>query len=134
MNNRVAEAKAVRSRARYAKRNQLLLYTLAPPEKHFMRSSTKWSLTVFLMDMTNIYMVTTKNKRKIYIVKLYQSNWLGSSGLAIQYWKFYRIVNEKNISMAKITYGVDLRCTFRRTVDDRLFEQGFLNSFYYQIF
>ena len=36
---------------------------------------------------------------------------LGS--LAIQYWKLYRLLNEKNKTIAEIWDGENLKCTFR---------------------
>jgi len=45
-------------------------------------------------------------------VRFWEYNWLGSSSLAIQYWKLYRIVNEKNMTMAEIWDGENLKCTF----------------------
>lgn len=45
---------------------------------------------------------------------------MGSTSLAIQFWKLYRIVNEKNAVVADIWDGEILKCTFRRTVDDEL--------------
>ena len=56
-------------------------------------------------------------------VRFWEYNWLGSSSLAIQYWKLYRIVNEKNMTMAEIWDGENLKCTFTRTVDSNLEEQ-----------
>jgi len=41
-----------------------------------------------------------------------------SSSLAIQYWPLYRIVNEKEKSIADLWDGDSLRCTFRRTVSE----------------
>ena len=33
-------------------------------------------------------------------IRFWKNNWLGTSSLAIQYWKLYRFVNEKNRSVA----------------------------------
>lgn len=38
-------------------------------------------------------------------VRFWEDNWLGSTSLAIQFWKLYRIVNEKNMSVADIGMG-----------------------------
>jgi len=54
-------------------------------------------------------------------VCFWEDNWLGSSSLAIQHWELYRIVSEKNKTIAELWDGVNLKCTFRRLVDDRLF-------------
>lgn len=53
-------------------------------------------------------------------VKFWEDNWLGNSSLAIQYWDVYVLVNEKNKTVQELWDGVDLRCTFRRIVDDNL--------------
>jgi hypothetical protein len=50
----------------------------------------------------------------------WEDNWLGPSSLAIQYWDLYRLVNEKNKTIAKLWDGENLKCTFRRIVHDRL--------------
>lgn len=49
-------------------------------------------------------------------IRFWEDSWLGSSSLAIQYWKLYRIVNEKNNTIAEIWDGGNLKCTFRRTI------------------
>lgn len=53
-------------------------------------------------------------------VKFWEDNWLGNSSLAIQYWEIYILVNEKASSVADIWDGLELKCSFRRTVDQRL--------------
>jgi hypothetical protein len=45
---------------------------------------------------------------------------LGSSSLAIQFWELYTIVNEKNGTIMELCDGQELKCSFRRTVDDRM--------------
>jgi len=55
-------------------------------------------------------------------VRFWEDNWLGSSSLAIQYWKLYRHVNEKNSSVASLWDGVKLKCTFRRMGDVHMLE------------
>lgn len=57
------------------------------------------------------------NGRKI---KFWEDNWLGSSSLAIQFWDVYVIVNEQNATIAELWDGENLRCTFRRTVNERI--------------
>lgn len=52
-------------------------------------------------------------------VKFWEDNWLGPSSLAIQYWEIYILVNEKSSTVAKLWDGVNLKCTFRRGVDNR---------------
>lgn len=54
-------------------------------------------------------------------VRFWEDNWLGSSSLAIQYWNLYKIVHEKNCSVEELWDGVNLKCTFRRTVGASLF-------------
>jgi hypothetical protein len=53
-------------------------------------------------------------------IKFWEDNWVGSSSLAIQYWDLYVIVNEKTCTIEELWDGVNLKCTLRRTVDDRL--------------
>lgn len=55
-------------------------------------------------------------------VRFWEDVWLGSSSLAIQFWKLYRIVNEKGFTVAELWDGNQLKCTFRRTVDNRLLD------------
>lgn len=40
--------------------------------------------------------------------------------VAIQYWELYVLVNEKSKTVAELWDGIDLKCTFRRTVSERL--------------
>jgi hypothetical protein len=47
--------------------------------------------------------------------------WLGSSSLPIQYWEIYSIINDENKTITEIWDGTNLKCTFRRCVDIRLF-------------
>jgi hypothetical protein len=53
--------------------------------------------------------------------KFCEDLWIGSSSLAIQYWELYCIVNEHNKTIADLWNGTNLKCTFRRCVDRRLF-------------
>jgi hypothetical protein len=53
-------------------------------------------------------------------VRFWEDNWLGSSSLAIQFWDIYVLVNEKTQTIFYLWDGVDLKCTFRRGVDERL--------------
>lgn len=53
--------------------------------------------------------------------KFWEDNWLGNSSLAIQYWEIYILINEKNATVASLWDGSNLKCTFRRCVDGRLF-------------
>lgn len=56
-------------------------------------------------------------------VRFWEDNWIGSSSLAIQYWDFYIIINEKNKSAQDLWDGSNLKCTFRRTVNDNLYRK-----------
>lgn len=47
-------------------------------------------------------------------------HWLGTSSLAIQFWEIYVIVQEKSKTVYDLWDGYNLKCTFRRCVDDRL--------------
>jgi hypothetical protein len=53
-------------------------------------------------------------------IKFWEDNWLGSSSLAIQFWDLYSIVNEKTSTIAELWDGHNLKCTFKRTVSERL--------------
>lgn len=65
------------------------------------------------------YFQVIGNGKKVCFCK---DNWLGSSSLAIQFQELYRIANEKNGTTTDLWDGVNLKCTFRRCVDDRLLE------------
>jgi hypothetical protein len=60
------------------------------------------------------------NGRKI---KFWEDEWFGSSSLAIQYWDLYSIINEQGKTIEQAWNGVNLKFTFRRTVDTRLWSQ-----------
>jgi hypothetical protein len=53
-------------------------------------------------------------------IKFWEDNWLGTSSLAIQFWDLYIIVNEKTSTIAELWDGHNLKCTFKRTVKERL--------------
>jgi hypothetical protein len=55
-------------------------------------------------------------------IRSWEDNWLGSSSLAIQFWPLYRILNEKNKSIAELWDGQELKCTFRRNVSEELYQ------------
>jgi len=54
-------------------------------------------------------------------VRFWEDNWLGSSSLAIQFWKLYTLVNEKGCVVADVWNGSDLICTFNRIVDEQIY-------------
>jgi hypothetical protein len=54
-------------------------------------------------------------------IRFWEDLWIGSSSLAIQYWEVYYIVNEQNKTIADLWDRVNLKCTFRRCVDARLY-------------
>jgi hypothetical protein len=54
-------------------------------------------------------------------IRFWEDLWIGSSSLVIQYWKIYCIVNEQNKIIVELWDGVNLKCTFRRCVDVRLY-------------
>jgi hypothetical protein len=54
-------------------------------------------------------------------VRFWEDIWLGSSSLAIQYWEIYYLVNEQNKSVEELWDGQNLKCTFPRCVDIRLY-------------
>jgi hypothetical protein len=59
------------------------------------------------------------NGRKI---RFWEDVWLGSSSLVIQYWDLYSILNEQNHTIAQLWDGKNLKCTFRRCVDRKVFQ------------
>lgn len=56
-------------------------------------------------------------------IKFWEDNWLGSYSIAIQYWELYRIVNEQMITIPDLWDVSNLKCTFRKLVDNRLMSQ-----------
>jgi hypothetical protein len=54
-------------------------------------------------------------------VRFWEDVWLGTSSRAIRYCELYYIVNEQNKSIVELWDGCNLRCTFRRCVDIRLY-------------
>jgi hypothetical protein len=56
-------------------------------------------------------------------VRFWEDVWLGSLSLAIQFWDIYVIVNEQNATIADIWDGSQLKCSFKRCVDRRLFQR-----------
>jgi hypothetical protein len=54
-------------------------------------------------------------------IRFWEDLWIGSTSLTIQYWELYCIVNEQNRSIAELWDGANLKCTFHRCVDRRLF-------------
>jgi hypothetical protein len=53
-------------------------------------------------------------------VKFWEDNWLVTSSLAIQFWDLYVTVNEKTGTVADLWDGQNVRCTFKRTVNENL--------------
>ena len=56
-------------------------------------------------------------------VRFWEDNWLGTSSLAIQFWRLYEIVNEKIGTVCDLWDGTNLKCTFRRTVNQSLMNE-----------
>jgi hypothetical protein len=54
-------------------------------------------------------------------IRFWEDVWIGTSSLAIQYWELYCLINEHNRSIAELCDVDNLKCTFRRCVDVRLF-------------
>jgi hypothetical protein len=54
-------------------------------------------------------------------IRFWEDVWIGTSSLAIQYWELYCLINEHNRSIAELCNVDNLKCTFRRCVDVRLF-------------
>jgi hypothetical protein len=49
--------------------------------------------------------------------KILGGHWVGSSSLAIQYWKVYDVANEQNYTISELWDGKDHRVTSRRCFD-----------------
>jgi hypothetical protein len=58
-------------------------------------------------------------------VKFWEDHWFGSCSLAIQFWDLYVIVNEQNVSIADAWDGIQLKLTFRRSVDQQLMNRWY---------
>jgi hypothetical protein len=58
-------------------------------------------------------------------VRFWEDQWFGSFSLSIQYWEIYSIINEQGCSVREAWDGLNLRFTFRRTVNRRLMNQWF---------
>jgi hypothetical protein len=56
-------------------------------------------------------------------IRFWEDVWIDNSSPAIQFWEIYSIINEQNKSIRELWDGVDLKCSFRRCVDLRLFNQ-----------
>jgi hypothetical protein len=54
-------------------------------------------------------------------VRFWEDVWVENSSLAIQFWEIYVIINEQNKTVAVLWDGVNLKCTFKRCVNVRLF-------------
>jgi hypothetical protein len=54
-------------------------------------------------------------------VRFWEDVWDGNSSLAIQFWEVYIIVNEQNKTVADLWDGKNLKYTFRRRVDVKLY-------------
>jgi hypothetical protein len=55
-------------------------------------------------------------------VCFWEDQWFGTCSLAIQFWKIYVIVKEHGRTVDEAWDGVNLKFTFRRTVDRELWE------------
>jgi hypothetical protein len=54
-------------------------------------------------------------------VRFWENVLVANSSLAIPFWELYVIMNEQNKTVAELWDGCNLKCTFRRCVDSRLF-------------
>jgi hypothetical protein len=57
--------------------------------------------------------------------KFWEDHWFDNCSLAVQFWDLYIIANEHYVSIADVWDGVQLKISFRRTVD-----QVLLNRWY----
>jgi hypothetical protein len=56
-------------------------------------------------------------------VLFWEDIWIGNCSLATLYWDIYVIVNEHNVTIADVWDGQELKCSFRRTVDDHMYNR-----------
>jgi hypothetical protein len=56
-------------------------------------------------------------------IRFWEDLWFGNCSLVIQYWSIYTIVNEQGKTIREIWDGVNLKLTFRRTVDHETLNQ-----------
>jgi hypothetical protein len=74
-----------------------------------------WAAQAARMD----YRWQVGNEKRIHFWK---DQWFGTCSLAIQFWKIYVIVNEQGRTVDEAWDGVNLKFTFRRTVNRELME------------
>jgi hypothetical protein len=58
-------------------------------------------------------------------VKFWEDHWFGHCSLSILFWDLYVLINEQNKSIAELWDGVNLKCTFRRSVDQNLMQRWY---------
>jgi hypothetical protein len=56
-------------------------------------------------------------------IRFWEDQLFGSCSLVIQYWGLYSIVNEQGVTISEVWDGVNLKFTFRRTVNREMMEQ-----------
>jgi hypothetical protein len=82
--------------------------------------SSFWKGVLWAVKVTKFrYRWNLGNEAK---VRFWEDVWVDTFSLAIQFWDIYCIVNEQNKTVAELCDGVNLRCTFRRCVNRRLFQ------------
>jgi hypothetical protein len=50
-------------------------------------------------------------------IRFWEDQWFGSCSLAIQFWGIYSIINEQGSTISDVRDGVNLKFTFKRTMD-----------------
>jgi hypothetical protein len=58
-------------------------------------------------------------------VKFWEDHWFGHCSLSILFWDLYVLINEQNKSIAELWDGVNLKCTFRRSIDQNLMQRWY---------
>jgi hypothetical protein len=53
----------------------------------------------------------------------WEDTWIGNCSLSILFWDLYIIVNEQQSTLAQVWDGTNLKMTFRRTVNQVLFDR-----------
>lgn len=55
-------------------------------------------------------------------IRLWEDTWIRNSSLAVQFWPIFRIINEHGKTIAELWNGATLKCSFRRTVNEALYQ------------
>ena len=86
-----------------------------------LQPSPFWKGVVWAMQAAKLgYWWNVGNGRK---VRFWQDQWFGTLSWEIQYWEFYVICNKQNKVIAAVWDDGELKLSFRRTVNERLYNK-----------